>query len=90
MQSENLDFPGFNIQGQVLLVVSSITSDTLEYYINYTKDDGYFNNEFFHRMVLNLKHKRNYQCRSLFFGLNASIILCTQGKDDNDNTRSAL
>lgn len=90
MQSENLDFPGFNIQGQVLLVVSSITSDTLEYYINYTKDDGYFNNEFFHRMVLNSKHKRNYQCHSLFFGLNASIILCTQGKDDNDKTRSAL
>lgn len=35
----------------MLLVVFS-TSDTLEYYINYTKDD-YFNNELFRSVVLN-------------------------------------
>ena len=37
----------------MLLVVFSTTSDTLEYYIHCTKDDDYFNKEFFHGMVLN-------------------------------------
>ena len=36
----------------MLLVVFSTTSDTLEYHINYTKDDDYFNGEFFPSMVL--------------------------------------
>lgn len=31
----------------MLVIVFSPTSDTEEYYVNYTKDYGYFNNDFF-------------------------------------------
>lgn len=59
----------------MLLVVFS-TSDTLEYYINYTKDD-YFNNEFFHSVVLNTiwTIRETMNVISYFFHLNKRYSL---------------
>lgn len=70
----------------MLLVVFS-TSDTLEYCINYTKDDDYFNGEFFPSMVLHniWSIRETLNVISYFLGLSKHYS-CIHVKGDNDKT----